>query len=665
MRANSKIEIILTAKDNGLSAALKRGGAQVSSFAGTVRNATKPINSMVNAALSLKTAVAGIVTGAGLSVVANSLLNAGQKADSLRLSFQSINGTGQNAAKELEFVRLTADKLGLDLETAAQAYKGISAAAQGTTLAGRGVQQIFTSVSKASTVLGLSADETSGALLAISQMISKGKVSAEELRGQLGERLPGAFQIAAQAMGMTTGELDTMMASGNLLATDFLPKFAVALEQRFGGAAQNAANSFGAASNRIKSELFQLKSALGQAVTNNTFFVTALGKASSMLKTLSTDASKNAASWRQWAKESALSVLGFVADTSDGFNDVYKSLSWLSGSLKLAYGGALTLGKGFQWLFEQANRLTGDTEKANYWAQAQVEATAMIEQAMAGAAKSFDNAERGSTTLTKVTTRLQELKKELAQVKADEVNPVEGVAEQAEVEFKEVEGRWIAVEKKIKESNSDTSKQVNVDWGQVWTDFEKNGLSAADAVDSALDKAARTRTATIKVDTEQARMWGGLIGAYRNGGLLLQHLASGGGVRNILSGGQLPGFGGGDRRLLLGEDGEVMLNKYAVRAGGLKAALAFNSGRFDIVLQELSRRFGQVGYRLGGFIGSLPALPAQHLVAGGSVNSGGGNDLGTLNLSFPSGSSVPVLTTREQARLLIREFERMKWRASS
>ena len=91
---------------------------------------------------------------------------------------------------------------------------------------------------------------------------------------------------------------------------------------------------------------------------------------------------------------------------------------------------------------------------------------------------------------------------------------------------------------------------------------------------------------------------GGSGGGYRLGGLLgmmhgglIQALANGGVVRNILSGGHLPGFGGGDRRLLYGEDGEVMLNKYAVQAGGLKAALAFNTGNWGVVISELMQRF--------------------------------------------------------------------------
>lgn len=58
----------------------------------------------------------------------------------------------------------------------------------------------------AGSALALSKDQMDGVFLALGQMISKGKVQAEELRGQLGERLPGAFDMAAKAMGRHHGE---------------------------------------------------------------------------------------------------------------------------------------------------------------------------------------------------------------------------------------------------------------------------------------------------------------------------------------------------------------------------------------------------------------------------------------------------------------------------
>lgn len=112
-----------------------------------------------------------------------------------------------------------------------------------------------------------------GALLAIQQMMSKGTVQAEELRGQLGERLPGAFQIAARSMGVTTAELGKMLESGKVLADDFLPKFAAQLEKTFGASAEKAANSLQAQLNRMDNAWNSLKMALaGSGEGNGTLF---------------------------------------------------------------------------------------------------------------------------------------------------------------------------------------------------------------------------------------------------------------------------------------------------------------------------------------------------------------------------------------------------------
>lgn len=55
-------------------------------------------------------------------------------------------------------------------------------------------------------------------------MLSKGNVQAEELRGQLGERLFGAFNLASKAMGKTTKEMNKALEQGQITAKDLLPK---------------------------------------------------------------------------------------------------------------------------------------------------------------------------------------------------------------------------------------------------------------------------------------------------------------------------------------------------------------------------------------------------------------------------------------------------------
>lgn len=53
----------------------------------------------------------------------------------------------------------------------------------------------------------------------------------EELRGQLGDRLPGAVQLAAKAMGVTVEQLNEMVRRGEVASDEFLPKFAMALRE--------------------------------------------------------------------------------------------------------------------------------------------------------------------------------------------------------------------------------------------------------------------------------------------------------------------------------------------------------------------------------------------------------------------------------------------------
>ncbi len=175
-------------------------------------------------------------------------------------------GSASEGAAAFEFIRTKAKELGLDLATSARSFTKFSAAARGTALQGQGAKDIFVAVSEAATTLGLSADETEGALNALQQMVSKGTVQAEELRGQLGERLPGAFQIAARAMGVSTRELGKMLEMGQVTANDLLPKLAKELHKSFGEAAKDAAGQGQAAFNRFNTAIFEAKAQLGDAL---------------------------------------------------------------------------------------------------------------------------------------------------------------------------------------------------------------------------------------------------------------------------------------------------------------------------------------------------------------------------------------------------------------
>lgn len=178
-------------------------------------------------------AVGASLAGAlGIGFGVKSFLDTAQALDSLDASLKAITGSQEAAAKEMAFLTTTADRLGLELMSTAGAYTGLLAATKGTALAGEPARDIFFAVANAMSTLGKSASDTEGALLAIQQMVSKGKIQAEELRGQLGERLPGAFSVAAKAAGVTEAELSKMLDDGRVGIT-LLPRLAEELNKLY------------------------------------------------------------------------------------------------------------------------------------------------------------------------------------------------------------------------------------------------------------------------------------------------------------------------------------------------------------------------------------------------------------------------------------------------
>ncbi|UCV00300.1 tape measure protein [Acidovorax radicis] len=232
--------------------------SQLDAYNSKAKEAQQTTTSWFGSLSGMGAAAAGVAAVAATAgVAAKAMFEASASAERLRTMLDF--STGGNSTKEIEYLRGITYRLGLEFASTAKAYGQFSAAAKGTALEGDKARAVFESVAKASAVMGLSASDTSGVLLALQQMISKGTVQAEELRGQLGERLPGAFQIAAKAMGVTTAELGKMLEQGQVIADDFLPKFAAALDKNLGGAAEKAAARLDASVNRLATAWDRLK----------------------------------------------------------------------------------------------------------------------------------------------------------------------------------------------------------------------------------------------------------------------------------------------------------------------------------------------------------------------------------------------------------------------
>ena len=184
--------------------------------------------------LQMGTSIASAYTAlaAGQSIV-----QTGIAIESINKTLLSVTGSTQAAAEEMKFLEAESLRLGLSLKEGGKAYAKLLAAGKGK-LELQEIRDTFTAVSEAGTVLGLSQDDMAGGVRAIQQMMSKGKVMAEELTGQLGERIPTAVSAMARAakdagltVNGTEAELFKMMEQGKVLAKDILPEFAKQLRK--------------------------------------------------------------------------------------------------------------------------------------------------------------------------------------------------------------------------------------------------------------------------------------------------------------------------------------------------------------------------------------------------------------------------------------------------
>lgn len=196
------------------------------------------------------------------------------------------SGTQENYAKNTAFLEGLADKYNKNVLELGKSYAQLTLATRGTTLEGEKADRLFAAVTATSSALQMSVDDTNGTFNAFIQMISKGNVQAEELRGQLGERLAGAFNLAAKAMGVTTQELNKMLEDGEVLAEDLLPKLTVELEKSFGESAQTNAKNLGSNIEYAKGQLTLFIAEAGKSSGITGFFTQAAEDAGDLLKQL-------------------------------------------------------------------------------------------------------------------------------------------------------------------------------------------------------------------------------------------------------------------------------------------------------------------------------------------------------------------------------------------
>ena len=247
-----------------LTAEEKQALAELKKFNSEANNTDKSLGNLEKIANRAAKAVVGIFAYNEIKRFAESVFQATLQFDNFQKVLNFTAGSATAGARSMAFLTETANRLGVSLTASVAGFKTLSGATSQAGISASQTQRIFENVATAVKAFGLSSEDARGVFLALGQIISKGTVQAEELRGQIGERIPGAFSIAAKSIGVTEQELNKMMATGKLTSKDFIIPFTDAL----GKASAAAAGQDGLAANvnKISNAFEILKTRIGRAL---------------------------------------------------------------------------------------------------------------------------------------------------------------------------------------------------------------------------------------------------------------------------------------------------------------------------------------------------------------------------------------------------------------
>ena len=229
---------------------------------GKFKRSVKNIKSAWNSLVTLP----NIVAGAAPIIITKKLVEASMEMEALEAKMTAALPTFGAAGREINFITEESDRLGLNLRKTATEYATFAAATTRTGLTVKDTRQIFSDMSEALVALKTPAARVSLVFQALTQMSSKGVVSMEELRRQLSDSLPAATEIGARAMGMTTQAFNDAVSNGEVMASEFLPKFAAQVKKELGGSFDLAADQMQASLNRMQSELFKFAANAGDVL---------------------------------------------------------------------------------------------------------------------------------------------------------------------------------------------------------------------------------------------------------------------------------------------------------------------------------------------------------------------------------------------------------------
>lgn len=269
--AMNTVKVSAAATGSAVDGAFKAGQARIKELERDIREVSGTLTMTDKAAGLLKNSMgqitAGNIVADGVGYLVNKVkelgvafLGAIVDGDQMRRGLNAIYKDAEVTASQIDFLRRSSSESGVAFGQLSKEFVKFSASMQLSNVPLEQSNNLFKAVTAATASLGLGTEATAGALNALGQMASKGTVSLEELRQQLGDRLPGAIGLTAQGLGITEAQLIKLVESGGLATRDFIVPFTEAL-----GKLKGETDGLVPAFDRLKGTLSEVAQGMGDA----------------------------------------------------------------------------------------------------------------------------------------------------------------------------------------------------------------------------------------------------------------------------------------------------------------------------------------------------------------------------------------------------------------
>jgi tape measure domain-containing protein len=215
--------------------------------------------------------VPGAFTGAALGQLADNVATAMARIASQASAVQQMQrGLAMASIDAKDFAEAQAtvasmsQRLLMPLEQATRLFTQLRVNTKQYNLSVKDTADIMEGTALAIMATGGSTEDLEGAMRAVVQIFSKGGVQAEELRGQLGERFPGAVVKFAQANKLSFEELQKGLEQGNIGIKEFV-EFARKNYTDYAKFSEQIATAPEFAGRRLAKALEEIQLVIGQA----------------------------------------------------------------------------------------------------------------------------------------------------------------------------------------------------------------------------------------------------------------------------------------------------------------------------------------------------------------------------------------------------------------